>query len=176
MISKLEIANTPKKDNNITFTKDQEIAVHKLIEFLAQPWDDKKFINALCGAGGTGKTFVIKYVIDNCKWSNSVIGCAAPTHKACRVLSSSIGNKEVNTIQSVFGFRLAVDIENFDPENPAFNPKGKIVKMPFAKELFHITTCYNRGNSESTILAFQEWKEYEDKVKNNLIDVNNELE
>lgn len=125
MISKLEIANTPKKDNNITFTKDQEIAVHKLIEFLAQPWDDKKFINALCGAGGTGKTFVIKYVIDNCKWSNSVIGCAAPTHKACRVLSNSIGNKEVNTIQSVFGFRLDVDIENFDPENPAFNPKGK---------------------------------------------------
>ena len=45
----------------------------------------------------------------------------------------------------------------------------------FAKELFHITTCYNRGDSESTILAFQEWKEYEDKVKNNLIDVNNEL-
>ena len=30
-------------------------------------------------------------------------------------------------------------------------------------------------DSESTILAFQEWKEYEDKVKNNLIDVNNEL-
>ena len=48
--------------------------------------------------------------------------------------------------------------------------------MPFAKELFHITTCYNRGDSESTILAFQEWKEYEDKVKNNLIDINNELE
>ena len=47
--------------------------------------------------------------------------------------------------------------------------------MPFAKELFHITTCYNSGDSESTILAFQEWKEYEDKVKNNLIDVNNEL-
>ena len=33
---------------NIKFTKDQEIAVHELIEFLAQPWDDKKFINALC--------------------------------------------------------------------------------------------------------------------------------
>lgn len=44
MISKLEIANTPKKDNNITFTKDQEIAVHKLIEFLAQPWDDKSLL------------------------------------------------------------------------------------------------------------------------------------
>ena len=71
------------------------------------------------------RLFVIKYVINNCKWSGGVIGCAAPTHKACRVLSNSIGGKEVNTIQSLFGFRLDVNIENFDPENPAFNPVGK---------------------------------------------------
>lgn len=101
MIGNLNIANSNRKDTNIKFTKDQEIAVHELIEFLAQPWDDKKYINALCGAGGTGKTFVIKYVINNCKWSGGVIGCAAPTHKACRVLSNSIGGKEVNTIQSL---------------------------------------------------------------------------
>jgi tRNA(Met) C34 N-acetyltransferase TmcA len=125
MIGNLNIANSNRKDTNIKFTKDQEIAVHELIEFLAQPWDDKKYINALCGAGGTGKTFVIKYVINNCKWSGGVIGCAAPTHKACRVLSNSIGGKDVNTIQSLFGFRLDVNIENFDPENPAFNPVGK---------------------------------------------------
>ena len=81
MIGNLNIANSNRKDTNIKFTKDQEIAVHELIEFLAQPWDDKKYINALCGAGGTGKTFVIKYVINNCKWSGGVIGCAAPTHK-----------------------------------------------------------------------------------------------
>ena len=63
MIDNLNIANSNRKDTNIKFTKDQEIAVHELIEFLAQPWDEKKYINALCGAGGTGKTFVIKYVI-----------------------------------------------------------------------------------------------------------------
>ena len=63
MIGNLNIANSNRKDTNIKFTKDQEIAVYELIEFLAQPWDDKKYINALCGAGGTGKTFVIKYVI-----------------------------------------------------------------------------------------------------------------
>lgn len=95
MIGNLNIANSNRKDTNIKFTKDQEIAVYELIEFLAQPWDDKKYINALCGAGGTGKTFVIKYVINNCKWSGGVIGCAAPTHKACRVLSNSIGGKKL---------------------------------------------------------------------------------
>lgn len=125
MINSLAIANSKDNSSNVTFTKDQELAVHELIEFIAQPWDDKKYINALCGAGGTGKTFVIKYVIENCKWSNSVIGCAAPTHKACRVLSNSIGGKKVQTIQSLFGFRLDVNIEDFDPRNPAFNPIGK---------------------------------------------------
>ena len=48
MIGNLNIANSNRKDTNIKFTKDQEIAVHELIEFLAQPWDDKKYINALC--------------------------------------------------------------------------------------------------------------------------------
>ena len=37
---------------NIKFTNDQEIAVHGLIEFIAAPWSDKNYINALCGAGG----------------------------------------------------------------------------------------------------------------------------
>lgn len=123
-MNKLAVNNN-SQNSNIQFTKDQEKAVHELIDFIAQPWNDKNFINSLCGAGGTGKTFVIKYVIDNCKWSSSLIGCAAPTHKACRVLSKSIDNKEVNTIQSLFGFRLDVDIENFDPNNPAFNPIGR---------------------------------------------------
>ena len=109
---------------NIKFTNDQEVAVSGLIEFIAAPWSDKNYINALCGAGGVGKTFVTKYVIDNCKFSSSVIFCAAPTHKACRVLSNAIGGKKVNTIQSLFGFRLDVDIDNFDPNNPAFNPIG----------------------------------------------------
>ena len=116
--------NIIKKDS-IKFTHDQEIAVDNLIRFIDTPWSNKgERINALCGAGGTGKTFVIKYVLENCKYSNSVIACAAPTHKACRVLSNSIGGKKVNTIQSLFGFRLDVDIDNFDPNNPAFNPIG----------------------------------------------------
>ena len=115
---------------NIKFTNDQEVAVSGLIKFIAAPWSDKNYINALCGAGGVGKTFVTKYVIDNCKFSSSVIFCSAPTHKACRVLSNAIGGKKVNTIQSLFGFRLDVDIDNFDPNNPAFNPIGanKMVK------------------------------------------------
>lgn len=112
--------------SNVTFTNDQADAVDDLISFIAAPWSDTDYVHALCGAGGTGKTFVTKYVIQNCKFSSSVIACAAPTHKACRVFSNAIGGKSVDTIQSMFGFRLDVDIEDFDPEKPAFNPIGNI--------------------------------------------------
>lgn len=117
--------SVPNTNNGIVFTHDQEVAVDGLIDFIAAPWSINNYINALCGAGGVGKTFVTKYVIDNCRFSNSVIFCAAPTHKACRVLSKAIGGKKVNTIQSLFGLRLDVNIDNFDPNNPAFNPIGK---------------------------------------------------
>ena len=77
----------------------------------------------MCGPGGTGKTFVTKYIIENCKYSHSVIKCTAPTHKACRVLNNAIGNiRNVETIQSTFGLRLDLKLEDFDPERPQFNP------------------------------------------------------
>lgn len=118
----LVVSNT---NNGVVFTRDQEVAVDGLIDFIGASWSPTNYINALCGAGGVGKTFVTKYVIETCRYSNSVIFCAAPTHKACRVLSKAIGGKKVNTIQSLFGFRLDVNIDNFDPNNPAFNPIGK---------------------------------------------------
>lgn len=114
------------KPRDIKFTDDQKDAVDDLIDFIAAPWSDTDYIHALCGAGGVGKTFVTKYIIQNCKFSSSVIACAAPTHKACRVFSNAIGGKTVETIQSIFGFRLDADIENFDPNNPTFNPIGRI--------------------------------------------------
>ena len=60
--------------------------------------------------------------------SYSLIGLSAPTHKACRVLGESIhiSGIKVNTIQSDLGLRLNFDIDKFDPNNPPFDPKGKI--------------------------------------------------
>lgn len=115
-----------KRDNdNVVLNKGQEAAVTNLIDFIAAPFDARNNIQALCGAGGVGKTFVTKYVIDHCKFSSSMIHCAAPTHKACRVLSNATKHR-VETIQKIFGFRLDVNIEDFDPNNPAFNPIGGV--------------------------------------------------
>lgn len=112
-----------KKNNNISFSKDQEKAIDELIKFIAEDFDDKSFVRGLCGAGGTGKTFAMKYIINNCKYAFSVIKACAPTHKACRVLENSIGIN-VDTIQSTFGFRPDMKLEEFDADNPKFAPIG----------------------------------------------------
>lgn len=124
-----------KKDNknsNITnissFTNDQKKAYESLIEFITSDFNDKDYKRALCGPAGTGKTYLVKALITNCGLSFSRIGLAAPTHKACRVLSNSIGLSQikVNTIQSDLGLRLNFNVDNFDIKNPPFDPKGRV--------------------------------------------------
>lgn len=116
------INNINKNHNDISFTKDQENAINTIIDFISEPFDSAKHIIGLSGAGGTGKTFITNYIIMHCKYANSVIKCASPTHKACRVFSQAIGNKTVDTIQSIFGLRLDLKLEDFDPNRPQFNP------------------------------------------------------
>ena len=112
-----------KGDKNVyTFTDDQQNAISNIIDFIAAPFNPAKYIVGLTGAGGTGKTFITKYIITHCKYSNSVIKCTSPTHKACRVFSQALGGKVVDTIQSTFGLRLDLRLEDFDPVNPQFNP------------------------------------------------------
>lgn len=106
------------------FTNSQKEAVDGIIQFIATPFNASNYIIGLVGAGGTGKTFITKYIIDNCIYSNSVIQCTSPTHKACRVFSEALDGKKVSTIQSVFGLRLDLKLEDFNPENPQFNPKA----------------------------------------------------
>lgn len=113
------------KNKTITFTAGQEEAVNNILNFLSQPFDKTKYIVGLTGAGGVGKTFVIKYILLNCHYADSVITCCSTTHKACRVFSESLGGlKKVFTIQSTFGFRMDLKLEDFNPTNPQFAPKA----------------------------------------------------
>ena len=105
---------------NAKLTEDQKRACDKILEFLNDP-NPPTLAVCLCGAGGTGKTFLIKYILELSGYANSVIGLAAPTHKAVRVLAQATGRK-VNTIQSDLGLRLNVDVDNFDINNPPFDP------------------------------------------------------
>ena len=119
------IGKDKTEKGNFSFTLDQQKAIDGIISFIAQPFNPAKYIVGLTGAGGTGKTFITKYIITHCRYSSSVIKCTSPTHKACRVFSQAIGGKVVDTIQSTFGLRLDLRLEDFDPANPQFNPIAK---------------------------------------------------
>ena len=66
--------------------------------------------------------------------------------------------------------RAYVDTKHYVPFAAGLIAKGRIVKLPFSSELFHIVSCYSLGDSESVVKAFQEWKEYENKQNNENVD------
>ena len=127
-ITNISQANCKDPISTLNFTNDQLNAYDGLIEFINSPYEEKDYKRALVGAAGTGKTYLVKALIKNCRYSYSTIGLSAPTHKACRVLHESIGitNIKPNTLQSDLGLRLNFDVDKFDYNNPPFDPKGRI--------------------------------------------------
>lgn len=142
--------NIVKKDSSPIIgqlTKDQEIAYKNLIEFIKAPYNQKDYKRALCGAAGTGKTYLVKAIIRNCGLSYSTIGLSAPTHKACRVLSESIqlSNIKVNTLQSDLGLKLNFNVEKFDIRNPPFDPHGRIKIGDYKLYIVDEASMINKG-------------------------------
>jgi len=120
--TKVNIPTAINGSRNVNFTNDQKIAVNDLTNFINSDFNESKFIYGLVGPGGVGKTFVIKYIVRNCKYATSVIRFTAPTHKACRVFSQALDGIETYTIQSTFGFRINMNLADFDYKNPQFDP------------------------------------------------------
>lgn len=127
-ITSMSQANGKDAVSTNGFTNDQQNAYDELIKFINDDYDEANFKRALTGPAGTGKTFLIRALLKNCRIPYNSIGLSAPTHKACRVLQESINlpNIKVNTLQSDLGLRINFDIEKFDINNLAFDPKGKI--------------------------------------------------
>lgn len=145
-ISKISQSNGKDPISLIDFTDDQRKAYLNIISFIDSPYDEKDFKRALVGPAGTGKTYLVKALIKNCGLSYSTIGLAAPTHKACRVLSESIGisNVNINTLQSDLGLKLNFDIEKFNINNPPFDPKGRIKISDYRLYIIDEASMINR--------------------------------
>lgn len=71
--------------------------------------------------------------------------------------------------------RRATNIKLYCAIAPGLLARGKLVKTAFSPIMFHVTTCYNMSDVEGMVLSIREWREYEDKVNNGEIDINNEL-
>lgn len=101
----------------------------------------------MIGPGGTGKTFLLKALLQDCNIPFSEIGLSAPSHKACRVLKNSIMGTHcsVNTIQSDFGFKPNYDIEKFDINNVTFASYGRIKIEDYRLYIVDESSMLNRS-------------------------------
>lgn len=83
---------------------------------------------SLRGSAGTGKTTLIGQLvkeIDRNKYSSGRICICAPTHKAKKVILSKTKWPNGETLQSILGMKLDVNIEDFDPNKPEFSQSGQ---------------------------------------------------
>lgn len=100
----------------ITFNDQQSQAIKDINNFLKS---DNKFYT-LSGFAGTGKTTIIKSILDKYKGRVAV---SAPTHKAKKVISRAT-KKASYTIQALLGLQPNTDLENFNINKPQFDPKA----------------------------------------------------
>lgn len=98
----------------ITFNDEQIEGLTKIRHWLK---NGQTFFT-LAGYAGTGKTTIIKKILEG--YFGGVV-VSAPTHKAKKVIMSTTG-KEGQTLHGLLGLRPDLDLDNFNPNDPKFNP------------------------------------------------------
>jgi exodeoxyribonuclease-5 len=98
----------------ITFNPEQSSGVVKMKAWLKGR--DNTF--TLAGYAGTGKSTIVKKILDGYRYGVVV---SAPTHKAKKVVMNTTG-RDGKTLQALLGLRPDVDLDNFNPNDPKFNP------------------------------------------------------
>ena len=132
--------NKPKfKHSGFDYTSDQEQALDKMIN-----WSYNIItMFTLSGAAGTGKTTVLKEFIKQNKFKSGV-AVTAPTHKAVRIVSQ-MTNLNGITIQKLLGLRPNMNVEDFDINNPRFDPKAERKIKNFDLVIIDEASMINKG-------------------------------
>lgn len=98
----------------ITFNDEQYDGLQKIFKWLKS----RDTFFTLAGYAGSGKTTIIKKVLDS--YFGRVV-VSAPTHKAKKVISATT-DKEGVTLHSLLGLRPDLDLDDFNPNDPKFAP------------------------------------------------------
>lgn len=106
-----------KLSKDIDWTSDQYQAADKILNWFNNSND---IMFTLGGFAGTGKTTLLREIVKHVK---STVAISAPTHIAVRIASNAVGIPG-QTIHKLLGLRPNVSLENFDYNNPQFDPKG----------------------------------------------------
>lgn len=117
-----------KVDKTNELTQDQKNGLSFLFDWVRENKNIKSddMYCSLTGAAGTGKTTLISYFLDlvSTEIPKHKICICAPTHKAKKVIQSKTKWKTSETLQALLGLKLDVSMEDFDINNPSFNPIG----------------------------------------------------
>jgi len=106
----------------MTYTDDQNKALDSMSIWVKKPVKTPEdLLYTLDGAAGTGKTTIMKAFIESLSISRNQIAVTAPTHQAKKVISNAT-DYPASTIQKLLGLRPDVSLEDFNPNNPKFNP------------------------------------------------------
>lgn len=121
------------KTNNIILTKGQQNAYTAFIDFLLTP-NTPYFL--LEGYAGTGKSTLVKYILDNVysifntirlsnpKYKEPFVILTATTNKAVNALREITGNTDIKTIHSFLKLNVRTDYNTGITElNPTYNTK-----------------------------------------------------
>ena len=100
--------------DTIKFNDEQYDGIGKIRKWLKS---GETFFS-LAGYAGTGKTTIIKKIIDEYRGKLCV---SAPTHKAKKVIMRTTG-EDGETLHSLLGLRPDVNLDDFNPNDPKFNP------------------------------------------------------
>jgi hypothetical protein len=105
-----------------------QLPTGKIITFNAEQFEGLKKIKnwlkngqtffTLAGYAGTGKSTMIKKILDGYRYGVVV---SAPTHKAKKVVMNITG-KDGQTLHALLGLRPDVNLDEFNPNSPIFNP------------------------------------------------------
>lgn len=101
----------------ITFNKLQVDAIESIMDWLKSD----KLYYTLAGVAGSGKSTISKKIVELSGIRSGYICISAPTHKAKKVVSRMSGFDGV-TLHSILGLRPDVELSDYDPNFPQFNP------------------------------------------------------
>lgn len=104
-------------DRIITFNDQQYEAIQLIRKWLKEA-NGLNNVFTLSGNAGSGKSTVIKKILD--EYDGNIV-VSAPTHKAKKVVINTTG-QEGKTLHSLLGLRPDLNLDDFNPNNPIFNP------------------------------------------------------
>lgn len=120
----MDLLNTPQTTTNrelklpsgkiITLNDEQFDGLNNISEWLKS----KENYFTLSGYAGTGKTTIVKKILDS--YFGGVV-VSAPTHKAKKVVINTT-KKQGQTLHGLLGLRPDLNLDDFNPNDPKFNP------------------------------------------------------